>query len=144
MYQLFSICHIRVGIPLRCSLTNSPWCQTVSKAFLTSSNATYAFLPFSLMDWMASCRTKAVWVGLYWTYASYHYYCCHQYPITHFSFCVIIISRACHVIQSATCFCERKCVAGWLTRLADLLLTDLAKNPKHGPSSRINPRDDGT
>ena len=81
---------------------------------------------------------------MYWTYASYHYYCCHQYPITHFSFCVIIISRACHVIQSATCFCEKKCVAGWLTRLADLLLTDLAKNPKHGPSSRINPRDDGT
>ena len=28
-------------------------------------------------------------------------------------------------------FCKRKCVAWWLTRLADLLLTDLAKNPKH-------------
>ena len=68
---------------------------------------------------------------MYWTYASYHY-CYHQYPITHFFYCAIIISRACHVILSATCFfCERNCAAGWLTRLADLLLTDLAKNPKH-------------
>ena len=52
-----------VGMPLRCSLINSPWCQTVLKAFLTSSIATYAFLLLSLIDWMASCRTKAVWVG---------------------------------------------------------------------------------
>ena len=41
------------------------------------------------------------------------------------------------MIQSATCFCEKKCVAGWLTRLADLLLTDLAKNPKQLHSNML-------
>ena len=64
VYQLFRTCQIRGGMPMHCSLTNSPCCQTVSKAFFTSSIATYAFLPLSLIDWMASCRTKAVWIGL--------------------------------------------------------------------------------
>ena len=40
---------------------------------------------------------------MYWTYATY-YYSYHQYLIMRFSICAIIMSHACHVIQSATCF----------------------------------------
>ena len=46
----------------------------------------------------------------------------------------ICVSRASHVIQSATCSSER---AAWFTVLANLLLTDLAKNPKHGALREI-------
>ena len=46
-----------------------------------------------------ACTALRTVQGMYWTYATYYYYCYHRYLIAYF----IIVSRASHVIQSATC-----------------------------------------
>jgi len=49
-------------MPLWCSLTNSLWYQIVLKAFLTSSNATYAF--FFLLSNISKLFEKVILVKL--------------------------------------------------------------------------------